>query len=250
MTYTVDPAYRMLVPHDEEAPRRAERLRELGIREEPDAEFDEFAEKLARATQAQYAMVNIVWPQRQYFAGLYPSSATRGVEWRADPLREMACSHGYCMHVVVRRHALALPEVSDYARFAVNAVVDEIGIRAYLGAPLVDSTVGMILGTICCVDTRPRPSWDLTTVEWIKGQAAELTERMLQRACARPGSPDDHGLAGFPPTGTMGHRLDNRSVPSDAYPGGLLPWPLRIGTIAEHSCRIGSNTDYWRECVS
>jgi signal transduction protein with GAF and PtsI domain len=182
MTY--DPAFRMLTPIDEEAPRRAARLLELGIRDEPDPEFDEFARQLAETMRAPFAMVNIIGPQRQYFAGLYPSSAARGVDWHTDPVREMACDHGYCMHVVVRRHAMALEEVMDYARFAVNPVVDEPGVRAYLGAPLIDHT-GMTLGTICVLDTRPH-RWGQDGVEWIKVQAAELVERILQRP-ARPG---------------------------------------------------------------
>jgi signal transduction protein with GAF and PtsI domain len=184
MTY--DPAYRMLRPVDQEASRRASRLQELGIREEPDDEFDAFARQLAEAAKARYAMVNLIGPERQYFAGLYPSSAARGVDWQTDPLRVMACDHGYCMHVVTRGHALALNEVTDSARFAVNPVVDEIGIRAYLGAPLIDPTTGMILGTICVVDTEPH-QWRVDAVEWIKAQAAELVERILQRADRRDG---------------------------------------------------------------
>jgi GAF domain-containing protein len=180
----LDPAYRNLPPADEEAPVRAARLRELGIREEPDPEFDEFARHLAETAQSAFAMVNIILPQRQYFAGLYPSSADRGVDWRADPFREMECDHGYCMHVAARRHAMALPDVKDYARYAVNPVVGEIGITAYMGAPLTDPS-GMILGTICVVDTKPHPDWDQDAVNWIKGQAAELTQRILQRASAR-----------------------------------------------------------------
>jgi signal transduction protein with GAF and PtsI domain len=183
MTY--DTAFRMLTPIDEEAPRRAVRLRELGIGEEPDPEFDEFAAKIAAAAQAPCATVNIIGPGRQYFAGLYPSSAARGLDWRDDPFREMACDRGFCLHVVARRRAMALPSVMDYPRFAVNPVVDEAGVRAYLGAPLIEPA-GLILGTICCVDTEPHSSWDRDAVEWIRGKAAELTRRILQRGADAP----------------------------------------------------------------
>jgi|ERR1700722_2581683 GAF domain-containing protein len=178
---SVDPVYRMLPPADPGAQQRAKRLRELGIKQEPDPEFDEFARQLAVARQAPYAMVNIVGPERQFFAGLYPSSADRGAAWQSDPLRSMACDHGYCMHVVARGHAMALPNVLEYARHAVNPVVSEVGVRAYLGAPLVDLD-GMILGTVCVLDTKPRPEWDADTVAWIKERAAELTGQILLRA--------------------------------------------------------------------
>lgn len=54
---------------------------------------------------------------------------------------------------------MALDEVMDYHLFAGNPVVDEIGVRAYLGAPLIDHTG--TLGTICVVDTKPH-NWGRT----------------------------------------------------------------------------------------
>ncbi|WP_327586703.1 GAF domain-containing protein [Nonomuraea sp. NBC_00507] len=172
-------AFRLVTPIDQEAPRRAALLQELGIREEPDLEFDEFARALAQELEAPFAMVNIIGPERQYFAGLYPSSRDRGVDPETDPFRTMACDHGYCMYVVTRKHAMALDEVMDYHLFANNPVVDEIGVRAYLGAPLIDGAE--TLGTICVVDTKPH-DWGTDGVAFIKARAAELVERIHQRA--------------------------------------------------------------------
>ncbi|TDE54093.1 GAF domain-containing protein [Nonomuraea mesophila] len=171
--------FRLVTPIDEDAHRRAARLEELGIREEPDPEFDEFAKALALELDAPFSMVNIIGPERQYFAGLYPSSLDRNVDPETDPFRTMACDHGYCMYVVTRKHAMALDEVMDYHLFANNPVVDEIGIRAYLGAPLIDGTE--TLGTICVVDTKPH-DWGTEGVAFIKARAAELVERIHQRA--------------------------------------------------------------------
>ncbi|MEU2616435.1 GAF domain-containing protein [Micromonospora sp. NPDC007271] len=174
----------LMTPDDREAPQRVQRLRELGIGESPDPEFDEFAKKLAQVTGAPYAMVNFISEERQYFAGLYtPSSEEAGgnPQERAagEPGRVMARDHGYCPHVVVRRKALVLDDVCEYPRFAGNPVVDEIGIRSYLGAPLIDHT-GATLGTICVVDTEPRP-WGRPGLETIKALAQELVERINQR---------------------------------------------------------------------
>lgn len=179
--------FRLVTPIDQDASRRAARLRELNIREEADPEFDAFARALALSLDAPFAMVNLIGPTRQFFAGLYPSSLDRGVEPEADPLRTMACDHGYCMYVVTREHAMALDEVMDYHLFAGNPVVDEIGVRAYLGAPLIDHTG--TLGTICVVDTEPHP-WGTEGVAFIKERAAALVERMQERA----GRPYHHGL--------------------------------------------------------
>ncbi|GAA2406473.1 GAF domain-containing protein [Streptomyces glaucosporus] len=177
----------LLTPEDREAPARVTRLRELGIGDAPIPEFDEFARRLAQITGAPYAMVNFIDEERQYFAGLYAPGSDRTVELGpAQPApqvgRVMARDHGYCPHVIVRRKALVLEDVCDYPRFAGNPVVDEIGIRSYLGAPLIDRT-GTALGTVCVVDQEPRP-WGRQGLETIKGMAAELVEeihRMEQR---------------------------------------------------------------------
>jgi GAF domain-containing protein len=97
----------------------------------------------------------------------------------AQPGRFMDRDHGYCPHVVVRRKALVLDDVCDYPRFAGNPVVDEIGIRSYLGAPLIDRT-GTALGTICVVDIEPRP-WGRAGLETIKSLATELIDKIHAR---------------------------------------------------------------------
>ncbi|MEU0721039.1 GAF domain-containing protein [Streptomyces lavendulocolor] len=185
MTY--DPTgHLLLTPVDREAPLRVRRLRQLGIGERPDPEFDEFAGKLAEVTGAPYAMVNFIDENRQFFAGLRTPDGIRpagdtvaAVPARGAVGRYMARDHGYCPHVVVRRKALVLEDVCDYPRFAGNPVVDELGVRSYLGAPLIDRT-GTVLGTVCVVDTAPRP-WGRPGLETIKSLAAELVERIHRR---------------------------------------------------------------------
>ncbi|MEU5000030.1 GAF domain-containing protein [Streptomyces sp. NPDC021622] len=179
-------AHLLLTPVDKEAPTRVRRLRRLGIGLHPDRAFDAFADRLAEVTAAPYSMVNFIDENRQFFAGLHtPDSTGSGSELTAAAAGEgavcryMARDHGYCPHVVVRRKALVLEDVCDYPRFAGNPVVDEIGIRSYLGAPLIDRT-GVALGTVCVVDVEPRP-WGRSGLETIKAMAAELIEQIHRR---------------------------------------------------------------------
>ncbi|MFE7035001.1 GAF domain-containing protein [Streptomyces sp. NPDC057621] len=95
------------------------------------------------------------------------------------PGRHMARDYGFCPHVVVRHKALVLEDVRDYPRFAGNPVVDEYGIRSYLGAPLLDRT-GIALGTVCVTDVEPRP-WGRSGLDTIKAMAAELVEQIELR---------------------------------------------------------------------
>ncbi|HET6857325.1 MAG TPA: GAF domain-containing protein [Streptomyces sp.] len=172
----------LLTPVDREAPARVRRLLQLGIGDRAVPAFDTFADRLAEVTGAPYSMVNFIDENRQFFAGLHTPTGTHtgtdlGAVAAAGKIgRFLARDHGYCPYVVARRKALVLEDVCDYPRFAGNPVVDEIGIRSYMGAPLIDRT-GLVLGTICVVDTEPR-RWGRAGLETIKAMAAELVEQI------------------------------------------------------------------------
>ncbi|MGW2697644.1 GAF domain-containing protein [Streptomyces sp. NPDC001296] len=174
----------LLTPEDRDAPERVRRLRLLGLGERAEPEFDAFADRLAELTAAPYAMVTFVDEHRQFFAGLHqpddrPLTALPTSDGTSAPARQLGREYGFCPHVVVRRKALVLEDVRDYPRFAQNPAVDEIGIRSYLGAPLVDRT-GTVLGTVCAADVEPRP-WGREGLDTIKALAAELTEDISRR---------------------------------------------------------------------
>ncbi|ELP66312.1 GAF domain-containing protein [Streptomyces sp. WI04-05B] len=117
----------------------------------PVGAFDAFAQQVARAAGTPYAMLNWVGSQ-QFFIGL--ANPTGGELPAVD--RTMPLTHGFCPHVVQRRGSLVLTDVLDYDDFAGNPVVDEIGVRIYIGAPLIDERTNDVLGTICGVGTEPR----------------------------------------------------------------------------------------------
>ncbi|MFE2641024.1 GAF domain-containing protein [Streptomyces nigra] len=172
----------LLTPEDKEAPARAQRLLHMGLGDQPDPALDVFADHLAELTGAPYAMVNFVGESQQFFAGLHARptvSLARAGDSKPQPGRRMGRDHGFCPHVVVRRKALVLEDVRDYPRFAGNPIVDEFGVRSYLGAPLIDST-GMVLGTVCVVDMDPRP-WGKAGLETIKASAVDLVTRLERR---------------------------------------------------------------------
>jgi len=176
----------LLTPEDKEVPARMARLQELNLGEEPDPEFDQFARELAESVGAPLAMVNFIDEHRQYFAGLFAADSQNGSAMdhgAEEPGRVMERDHGYCPHVVARRLPLVLDDVCDYPRFAGNPVVDQVGIRSYLGAPIIDRT-GTTLGTICIVDREQRP-WGRPGLEYIKAKAAELTDLIHRREQSR-----------------------------------------------------------------
>lgn len=179
--------------HDPEAPQRVARLRALGLNPRPDAEFDHFAATLATAaaqlidgTTVPYAMVNLIDDRQQYFAGLHtPSTARPGAgsaaahAAAAEPNRTMSHDQGWCPEVVSRRRPLVLDDVCIHPRFGTNRVVDELNIRTYMGAPLIDRT-DTVLGTVCVIDTEQRP-WGRRGWELISQKAHEMMELIHRR---------------------------------------------------------------------
>ena len=174
----------LTAPLDPQVHQRMARLRQLGLDNHPVREFDEFAARLANWARTPLAMVNFIGVDQQYFAGLYVGYGNAGVmeaaqsSANASVSRVMARDHGYCPYVVVRRKALVLDDVCAYPRFSGNPVVDEIGIRSYIGAPLIDDT-GVALGTICAVADYTS-EWGRPGLEAIKSMASELVS-MIQR---------------------------------------------------------------------
>jgi GAF domain-containing protein len=176
----------LLTPVDREAPERARRLRALGLGGLPDPVFDAFADLLAETTGSPFALVNFVDEHQQFLAGLRTPGGRSALLLGAgtgagasSPGRRMGRERGYCPYVVVRRRALVLEDVRDFPRFAGNPLVDEVGVRTYLGAPVLDRT-GIALGTVCVIDTEPRP-WGRAGLETIKSRAAELAAEIRRR---------------------------------------------------------------------
>lgn len=180
-------------PRDPDLQRRLERLRALGIGDEPDREFDDVAAALATDLGTPYAMVNFLGANDQYFAGLYPASdamaeVVAGSVLQAEAIgRSMPLDQGFCPHTVERRTALPLGNVCDYPRYMGNPVVDKLRIESYLGAPLIDED-GTVLGTVCVVDVQPH-EWERSHVAFIKDAAADLVDRINRRDRQRRGRP-------------------------------------------------------------
>ncbi|MGW1974137.1 GAF domain-containing protein [Streptomyces sp. NPDC001889] len=136
-----------------EAAVREQRLADFGITAAPRPDLDEAAAALGRAAGAAYAMVNRIG-EHQTFIGLYQADERPDLP---HVTRTMTLREGYCPSLLRRSKNLILPDVYAIARFKSNPVVDQIGIRAYAGARITDPRDGLVLGTVCLVDTQPRP---------------------------------------------------------------------------------------------
>ncbi|MFE9097438.1 GAF domain-containing protein [Streptomyces sp. NPDC007264] len=164
--------------------QRKLRLQVLGLNTvEAEATFDRVARLAASFTRSPLAMVNFINDERQMFRGMYVPTASPddqvdpdggGVPFDLSNLtREAPGDYGFCPHVVAQGSQLALDDVFDYPRFKGNPLVNDLGVRSYLGTPLRDNT-GMVLGTVCVADFKPR-AWDRALRQGMQ----ELSETLL-----------------------------------------------------------------------
>jgi hypothetical protein len=173
------PALRLGRPAPSDAAARAARQRELGLATTADSVFDEVARRAAEATGATAAMVNMVGENGQYLVGLYGKEPASGdAAFLGDPGRYAEMDQGFCVHVVGRKAALTLDDVFDFSRFRGNPIVDELGVRSYIGVPLIDDD-GTVIGTVCAIDPAPRSeaegnSWGNQGLQVLKAARDEV----------------------------------------------------------------------------
>ncbi len=131
-------------------PDEADRLKALSsygvLDTAPEPVFDEIVALMRRICDAPIALVSLIDKDRQWF------KARDGLEAIETP-RDIS----FCTHAVDADSDLLVTDALTDPRFANNPLVTgEPKIRFYAGAVL-RSREGMPLGTLCVIDTKPRP---------------------------------------------------------------------------------------------
>lgn len=139
----------------------------------PEAAFDRLTRLAANLLAAPVALVSLVDAHRQFFKSSF-----------GLPLRETPLSHSFCKQVVRDGTPLVVHDARHDARVADNPAIDELGVQAYLGVPLVTAQ-GHTLGALCTIDHQPR-RWTERDAE-ILGELAALvmTETALRARTTR-----------------------------------------------------------------
>lgn len=153
-------------------------LRALGLLDAPPAEpLRTYVRLATRLTGAPVALVSLVEEQRQCFAA--------SLGYGEPPLTETPISHSFCQHVVRSGDVFKVDDSRIHPLVAFNPAVEELGVAAYLGAP-VRHPQGHILGAICVIADEPR-QWTAEDAEVLRDLArlvdleiAELHARIVQ----------------------------------------------------------------------
>ena len=144
----------------------------LAIRDDP--AFDRLTRLASRVLDAPIALVSLVDHDRQVFASCI------GVPGDVAAAGGTPISQSFCQHAVAAREPLVVGDAREHPVLKTNGAIEELGIIAYAGIPLIDPE-GHALGTLCVADDHPR-SWTAQDVEVLTDLAASvLTEIKLRR---------------------------------------------------------------------
>jgi PAS domain S-box-containing protein len=109
-------------------------------------QFDDVARLAADIFEAPIAVVNLIAEGRQWF------KAEVGIG--AD---ELPLDVSICAHAILQPGIFVVPDTTADERFSRNPLVTgDPGLRFYAGA-LLETPDGLPLGTVCVLDTKPRP---------------------------------------------------------------------------------------------
>jgi PAS domain S-box-containing protein len=152
-------------------------LHRYGILDTPsEQEFDDLVRLAADLLGAPMAAVNLIAEHRQWFK----AEVGLGV-------REMPLDNSICARVLLQPGELVIPDLAEDSRFGCNPLVTaEPGLRFYAGE-LLQTPDGLPLGTLCVLDTKPRPDGLTEQQRFVlKALARQVMGQMeLRRALAQ-----------------------------------------------------------------
>jgi len=181
MTCTLPTPYP--IPADEPLRLRdLERHAVIGLTSDP--HFERLVDLAASLFDAPMVAISLVGDERQWFL------ASRGL----GGLRETPRSTAFCAHAIAGTGVMVVPDALSDERFRSNPLVlGQPHIRFYAGAPL-RSPDGHNLGTLCVLDTTPRPLLDPNgqqRLQWLADLVMrELELRRLALQCPVTGLPN------------------------------------------------------------
>jgi PAS domain S-box-containing protein len=153
-------------------PQRLQVLEQYDVLDTPpEPGFDDVVALARQICKTPIALVSLVEHDRQWF------KAVAGLAICETPINQSVCAHALAQH-----ETLNIPDLTQDARTRENALVTgEPFIRFYAGAPLITSS-GLVIGTICVIDTAPRPGGlDAGQIMGIEALARQVVTLLDQR---------------------------------------------------------------------
>ncbi|MBD2438704.1 GAF domain-containing sensor histidine kinase [Nostoc sp. FACHB-110] len=137
--------------------QRLKILTELGLRQpETIPVFEEATQTAAHFLEAPISILGFVDQERHWFKSAVGLSRL-GLMNNLAQSRQLLRQESFCTQVVESCRELAINDTHKYSNptLSTSKLVQDYGIRAYLGVPLIDSS-GHCLGTLAVMDLVPR----------------------------------------------------------------------------------------------
>lgn len=156
-------------------PERLAALASLRLLDSPiESAFDRLTHLAAATVNAPVCLVSLVDDRRQFFKSALGLSKVLGDR------RETPLSHSFCQYVVTTEQPLIVPNSIDDPILCSNLAVSELGVRAYLGAP-IHSPSGHVIGSFCVIDAQAR-AWRDSELDLVRRFAALVDTEIAFRA--------------------------------------------------------------------
>lgn len=128
---------------------RLSALKNTGLLDTPtEARFDRLTRLASNALGTEIALISLVDKDRQWF------KSRNGLDVSETPIEQ-----AFCSHAIKNKDVMVVNDASSDSRFSANPLVTgNPNIAFYAGAPLITKE-GYALGTLCVIDSKPRPEF-------------------------------------------------------------------------------------------
>ena len=142
--------------------------------------FERAARIAARALRAPVAQVNVLSDRVQVPLAVYTERAEDAELWWA----RRRAGGSYCKYVVWSKEMFRVDDAREHALVRLSHATRDLGIVAYLGAPVFGTVVGSaappVIGTLCVIDHVPR-TWSQNDLDTLQDLATGVSEEIAYR---------------------------------------------------------------------
>lgn len=149
------------------APERLASLEATRVLDSPPEDaFDRLTRLVSRLLPAPVSLASFVAADRQFF------KSETGLTGKWKERRGTPLSHSFCQWVVTSREPVVIDDARRYRALRSNAAIDDLGVVAYAGVPVVGAD-GQAIGSMCAIDHDAR-KWSAEEIETLQDLAIVL----------------------------------------------------------------------------
>jgi GAF domain-containing protein len=160
------------------SPTRMRALRRTGLLDTgADEAFDRLTDVARRSLNAPVALITLVSQDRQFF------KSAPGLKEPWQSRRETPLSYSFCAYVATSKKPMAVSDSRLEPDLGSSPAVEELGVIAYLGVPLLTQD-GEAIGALCVIDHKSR-TWTSDQQELLETLAGAVMDRIEARRSGR-----------------------------------------------------------------